>query len=31
MQTGNEEVVWDDLANIPADPPKMRNKCENCK
>ncbi|XP_061719614.1 tRNA-uridine aminocarboxypropyltransferase 2 [Cydia pomonella] len=27
----NEEDVWDDLSNIPADPPHMRELCENCK
>lgn len=26
-----EGGVWDDLANIPADPPKMRDKCSNCQ
>lgn len=27
----DEEEVWDDLSNIPADPPVMREICENCK
>ncbi|XP_043469103.1 tRNA-uridine aminocarboxypropyltransferase 2 [Leptopilina heterotoma] len=32
MQTNtNEENVWKELAEIPADPPKMRNKCEQCR
>ncbi|KXJ80735.1 hypothetical protein RP20_CCG023562 [Aedes albopictus] len=26
-----EGAVWSDLANIPADPPKMRDKCNNCQ
>ena len=26
-----EGAVWADLANIPADPPKMRDKCNNCQ
>lgn len=26
-----EGAVWADLANIPADPPKMRDKCSNCQ
>ncbi|XP_051160146.1 tRNA-uridine aminocarboxypropyltransferase 2 [Leptopilina boulardi] len=32
MQTNaNEENVWKELSEIPADPPKMRNKCEQCR
>lgn len=29
----NEEVnnVWDDLVNLPADPPKMRQICFSCE
>lgn len=23
--------VWSDLANLPADPPSFRTKCEQCK
>lgn len=23
--------VWSDLANLPADPPSFRIKCEQCK
>ncbi|XP_053695970.1 tRNA-uridine aminocarboxypropyltransferase 2 [Sabethes cyaneus] len=26
-----EDTVWDDLANIPADPPKMREICDKCR
>ncbi|XP_058822533.1 tRNA-uridine aminocarboxypropyltransferase 2 [Topomyia yanbarensis] len=26
----SEEAVWGDLANIPADPPKMRDICDKC-
>lgn len=25
-----EDTVLDELANIPADPPKMREKCDQC-
>ncbi|XP_046966553.1 tRNA-uridine aminocarboxypropyltransferase 2 [Vanessa cardui] len=27
----DEIEVWEDLSNIPADPPLMRELCENCK
>ncbi|XP_043285974.1 tRNA-uridine aminocarboxypropyltransferase 2 [Venturia canescens] len=27
----NEEDVWEELSGIPADPPKMRDKCGQCK
>ncbi|XP_075979450.1 DTW domain containing 2 isoform X1 [Anticarsia gemmatalis] len=27
----DELEVWEDLSNIPADPPDMREKCVNCK
>lgn len=29
----NEEVdnVWDDLINLPADPPEMRQICDSCE
>lgn len=31
METNTcEENVWKELSEIPADPPKMRNKCEKC-
>ncbi|XP_055546134.1 tRNA-uridine aminocarboxypropyltransferase 2-like [Wyeomyia smithii] len=26
-----DDAVWNDLANIPADPPKMRELCNNCR
>uniref|UniRef100_A0A1Q3F3G1 tRNA-uridine aminocarboxypropyltransferase n=1 Tax=Culex tarsalis TaxID=7177 RepID=A0A1Q3F3G1_CULTA len=29
--TSLEEVTWADLANIPADPPRMRELCQKCK
>lgn len=25
------ENVWDDLVNLPADPPKMRQICVSCE
>lgn len=26
-----DSEVWSDLANLPADPPTIRAKCEACK
>lgn len=31
MEELGELDVWDDLSNIPADPPVMRKLCEDCK
>lgn len=33
MKMSNEEVdnVWDDLVNLPADPPEMRQMCVSCE
>jgi hypothetical protein len=27
----SERDIWEELSNIPADPPKMRDKCTQCK
>lgn len=29
MEDGNG--IWEELCNIPADPPEMRDKCGQCK
>lgn len=27
----NEETAWQELSEIPADPPEARDKCSQCK
>lgn len=31
METIDGDVTWDDLINLPVDPPIKRNICRNCK
>lgn len=26
-----ESGIWEELSNIPADPPEMRDKCAQCR